>query len=138
MNQIPNLAGLAGRVLIAAIFVISGFGKIGAYEATQGYMNSMGVPGVMLPAVIAFEIAAGLAVMVGWRTRIAAFLLAGFCLVSAVLFHGDFSDQMQSILFWKNVAIAGGFLFLVAHGAGAWSLDARSTATQRASAGAMS
>ena len=138
MNQLPNIASLAGRALIAAIFVISGFGKIGAYEATQGYMSAMGVPGVLLPAVIAFEIAAGLAVLIGWQTRIAAFLLAGFSLVTAVLFHGDLSDQMQSILFWKNIAIAGGFLFLVAHGAGAWSLDARSTATQRASAGALS
>ena len=138
MNHIPNLASLAGRVLIATIFVISGFGKIGAYEATQGYMNAMGVPGMLLPLVIAFEITAGLAVIVGWRTQIAAFLLAGFCLVSAVLFHGDLSDQMQSILFWKNVAIAGGFLLLVAQGAGAWSLDARSTSARRVSAPAMS
>ncbi len=137
MNQLPNVATLAGRAFIAAIFLISGFGKIGAYEATQGYMSAMGVPGGLLPAVIAFEIAAGLAVLVGWQTRIAAFLLAGFSLVTAVLFHGDLSDQMQSILFWKNVAIAGGFLFLVAHGAGAWSLDARLAGPQRASTGAL-
>ncbi|MDJ0926588.1 MAG: DoxX family protein [Gammaproteobacteria bacterium] len=137
MNQLPNVATLAGRAFIAAIFLISGFGKIGSYEATQGYMSAMGVPGGLLPAVIAFEIAAGLAVLVGWQTRIAAFLLAGFSLVTAVLFHGDLSDQMQSILFWKNVAIAGGFLFLVAHGAGAWSLDARLAGPQRASTGAL-
>lgn len=125
MNQLNSLFATAGRVLIAAIFVISGIGKIGAYEGTQAFMASMGVPGAMLPLVIAFEIGAGLAVILGFQTRIAAFLLAGFSLVTAVLFHGNLGDQMQSILFWKNVAIAGGFLFVVANGAGAWSIDAR-------------
>lgn len=125
MNQLNSLFATAGRVLIAAIFVISGIGKIGAYEGTQAFMASMGVPGAMLPLVIAFEIGAGLAVILGFQARIAAFLLAGFTLVTAALFHGNLGDQMQSILFWKNVAIAGGFLFVVANGAGAWSIDAR-------------
>lgn len=125
MNQFNPLFNTAGRVLIAAIFVISGFGKIGAYEGTQAYMDAVGVPGGLLPAVIALEIVAGVAVAVGWQARIAAFLLAGFTLIAGVLFHGDLNDQMQSILFWKNVAIAGGFLFIVANGAGPWSVDAR-------------
>lgn len=125
MNQFNPLFETAGRVLIAAIFVISGIGKIGAYAGTQAFMASMGVPGALLPLVIAFEIGAGLAVIVGFQARSAAFLLAGFSLVTAVLFHGNLGDQMQAILFWKNVAIAGGFLFVVANGAGAWSIDAQ-------------
>ncbi len=80
---------------------------------------------VLLPAVILLELGGGLAVLLGWQTRISAFLLAGFCLLSALIFHANFGDQMQSILFLKNMAMAGGFLFLVAGGAGAWSLDAR-------------
>jgi putative oxidoreductase len=129
MNQFNPLFNLGGRVLLAAIFVISGIGKLGAYEGTQSFMASMGVPGELLPLVIAFEIGAGLLVAVGYQARVAAFLLSGFSLVTAVLFHGDLADQMQSILFWKNVAIAGGFLFIVANGAGAWSLDDRRART---------
>ena len=125
MQQLNPIFNAGGRVMIAAIFIISGFGKIGAYEGTQAFMDSMGVPGALLPLVIAFEILAGLAVAIGFQARIAAFLLSGFSLVSAVIFHGDLADPIQSILFWKNVAIAGGFLFIVVHGAGAWSLDAR-------------
>ena len=125
MNPLNPLFNAAGRVLIAAIFVISGVGKISAYEGTQAYMDSMGVPGATLPVVIAFEILAGLAVALGWQARVAAFLLAGFSLVTAVMFHGELGDPMQSILFWKNVAIAGGFLFIVANGAGPWSVDQR-------------
>lgn len=125
MQQLAPIATLAGRVMIAAIFVISGIGKIGGYAGTQQYMESMGVPGALLPVVIAVEIGAGLAVIAGWQTRLAALLLAGFCVVSAAIFHADFGDQMQRILFLKNTAIAGGFLFLVAFGAGDWSVDGR-------------
>jgi putative oxidoreductase len=119
---------LAGRALLSVIFIVAGIGKIGAYAGTQGYMESMGVPGALLPLVIALEIGGGLAVLLGWQTRIAAFLLAGFCLVSALIFHADLADQMQSILFMKNLAIAGGLLTLFASGAGTWSLDARQQA----------
>ena len=121
---------MTGRVLMSAIFVMAGISKLGAYAATQGYMESMGVPGMLLPLVILLELGGGLAVLLGWQTRISAFLLAGFCIISALIFHADFGDQMQSILFMKNVAMAGGFLFLVAGGAGAWSLDARRRASQ--------
>jgi len=126
MNQSTLTAAtqVTGRALMSAIFIISGIGKLGAYAATQGYMESMGVPGGLLPAVILLELGGGLAVLLGWQTRISAFLLAGFCLLSALIFHANFGDQMQSILFLKNMAMAGGFLFLVAGGAGAWSLDA--------------
>ena len=116
---------LTGRVLISAIFIMAGVNKLSAYTGTQGYMESMGIPGTVLPLVILLEIGAGLAVLLGWRTRIAAFLLAGFSVLSALIFHANFDDQLQSILFMKNLAMAGGFLFLVAGETHAWSMDAR-------------
>lgn len=125
MQSIQTLAAPLGRVFIALIFVITGLNKISNYSGTQGYMESMGVPGMLLPLVIALEVIGGLAIILGWQARIVAFLLAGFCLVSAVLFHGNIGDQTQFIQFLKNLGLAGGFLFIVANGAGAWSLDGR-------------
>ena len=125
MNTQQNVADLTGRILISAIFLLSGLSKIGGYAATQGYMAAMGVPGGLLPIVIALEILAPVAIIVGYRTRLAAFLLAGFSIVSALLFHRALGDQTQFIMFMKNFAMAGGFLFLVARGPGEWSLDAR-------------
>ena len=125
MNTQQNVADLLGRVLIAAIFLISGLGKISGYAGTQGYMAAMGVPGALLPLVIALEVLGAVAIIVGWRTRLVAFLFAGFSVVSALIFHRALGDQAQFIMFMKNLAIAGGFLFLVARGAGGWSLDAR-------------
>lgn len=123
MKPLMDLFELGGRVFMALIFVVAGYGKIGGYAGTQGYMESVGVPGMLLPLVIALELGGGLLIIAGFQTRIVAFLLSGFCLVSAALFHGNMGDQMQSILFMKNVAMAGGFLFLVVHGAGTFSLD---------------
>ena len=125
MNQIQSIAAPAGRILLALMFVTSGFSKISGYAATQGYMEAMGVPGALLPLVIAVELLGGLAVMLGWHTRIAAFLLAGFSLLSALLFHANFGDQMQMIMFMKNISIAGGFLMIVSLGGGAYALDNR-------------
>ena len=119
---------LVGRILLASLFLLSGVSKLGAYGATAAYMSSAGVPGALLPAVIAVELLGSLAVIVGWKTRAAAALLAGFSLLAAFLFHNNFADQIQMIMFLKNVAIAGGFLLLVANGAGAISLDRRATA----------
>ena len=107
------------------MFVTSGFSKISGYAATQGYMDAMGVPGALLPLVIAVEFLGGLAVLLGWHTRIAAFLLAGFSLLSALLFHANIGDQMQMIMFMKNISIAGGFLMIVSLGGGAFALDNR-------------
>jgi len=126
MKQIQSIAAPAGRILISLMFVTSGFSKISGYVATQGYMEAMGVPGALLPLVIAVELLGGLTVMLGWHTRIAAFLLAGFSLLSALLFHANFGDQMQMIMFMKNISIAGGFLMIVALGGGAYALDNRS------------
>ena len=128
MNTLYSLAAPTGRTLMSLIVIVSGLGKITGYAGTQAYMESVGVPGMLLPAVIALEILGGLAVMLGWKTRIAAVLLAGFSIVSAVLFHANFGDQMQTIMFMKNLAIAGGFLVLVASGPGSWALDNRTEA----------
>lgn len=111
--------------MISVIFVLAGFDKITGYADTQGYMESVGVPGMLLPLVIAVEIPVAIAVILGWQTRLAAFALAGFCILSAVIFHNDFGNQMQMIMFLKNIAIAGGFLMLVASGPGAYALDNR-------------
>lgn len=127
MNQPILNAGtqLTGRVLISAIFIMAGINKISGYAGTQGYMESMGVPGALLPLVILLEIGGGLAVLVGWQTRIAAFLLAGFTVLSALIFHANLGDQMQFILFMKNLAMAGGLMFLVAGRTHDWSIDAK-------------
>ena len=125
MNSFKSLAAPTGRSLLALIFVVSGLGKIANYAGTQGYMEAMGVPGVLLPLVIALEVLGGLAVAVGWQARAAAFMLAGFSLLSAMLFHADFGDQMQTIMFMKNLALAGAFLLIVAQGAGPWAVDNR-------------
>jgi putative oxidoreductase len=124
-NTVQKTSELAGRVLLAVLFLVTGLGKIGAYTATAGYMESVDIPGALLPVVIGTEVLGALAIIVGWRTRIVAFLLAGFTLLTGIVFHHNFADQMQSIMFMKNLAIAGGFLLLVANGAGPLSLDRR-------------
>ena len=126
-----NYAAPAGRVLIAFMFVMSGLNKMNNYSNTAGWMDAMGVPGSLLPIVIVLEVLGGAAIMIGWQTRIAAILFAAFSVMSAAIFHADFSDQNQMIHFMKNVSIAGGFLFLIVHGAGNYSLDSREKARQR-------
>jgi len=124
MTKLYPWAELAARLSLAALFIVAGLGKIPGYEGTAGYMDAMGVPGSLLPFVITLEIIGGLAIAIGYRTRIAAFLLAGFAVLSGLIFHSplDPSEQTQ---FLKNLAIGGGFLLLVVHGAGRLSLDAR-------------
>lgn len=123
MNNIEKTADLAGRILIAAIFLLAGLNKIGQYDGTVAYMASQGVPGALLPLVIALEIGGAITIILGLFTRLTALALAGFSIASALLFHANLGDQMQFILFFKNLAMAGGFLFLVANGPGDWSLD---------------
>lgn len=125
MNTLEKMTELGGRILMAVIFLKAGLGKIGSFAGTQAYMESVGVPGALLPFVIVLEIAGGAALLLGWQTRWTAVALAGFTLIAAFLFHANFGDSMQQILFLKNLAIAGGLLLLAAHGAGALSLDAR-------------
>lgn len=121
MNKNINVTA---RVLLALIFIMAGVGKLGAgYAGTLGYMASMAVPGALLPLVILLEIGCGLALIIGWQTRWAAAALAVFTLATGVIFHSNFGDQMQMIMFMKNLAICGGLLLLYVHGAGSPSLD---------------
>ena len=117
---------VAGRVLLATVFLLAGAGKLSAYSATAAYMTSAGVPGALLPAVITTELGGALAIILGWRTRYVATLLAGFSILTAFIFHSNFADQNQMIHFLKNLSIAGGLLLLVVNGAGPFSLDRRS------------
>lgn len=116
---------LVARIMIGQIFLIAGLQKISGYEGTQGYMESVGLPGMLLPLVILVEVAGGLAIIIGWKTKLAAMTLALFTLTAAVLFHTNFSDHMQAILFMKNIAIAGGLILLASYGAGGMSIDTR-------------
>ena len=114
-----------GRLLLALIFILGGASKFGDLAGTGAYMGSVGLPAFLAGPAAAFELLAGLAILVGWQTRLVALLLAGFCIVTAVLFHSNFADQIQMIMFMKNLGLAGGFLTLYVHGAGGMSLDAR-------------
>ena len=112
-----------GRAMLALIFILAGLGKIQDPAGTVGYMQSMGVPGALLWPTIALEVLGGLAVAVGFKTRYAAFALATFSIAAAVIFHRNFSDQMQMILFLKNIAMAGGLLLLATSARTAFSLE---------------
>ena len=116
---------LAGRILLAAIFVVSALGKIAAPEATQGYIASVGLPVPLLSylASIVIELAGGILLLVGYRTRVVAAGLAVFSIVSALIFHHALGDQNQLFHFLKNLAMAGGLIQVVAYGAGAFSID---------------
>jgi len=114
---------MAARLLASAIFISAGLSKLGAgYAGTQAYMASAGVPGTLLPFVIALEIGGGLSLILGFQTRLTAFVLAGFCIVTGMLFHSG-TDQMQQIMLMKNFAMAGGLLAFTVFGAGRLSLD---------------
>lgn len=118
---------LIGRVLLSVIFILAGFGKIGAFAGTAGYVASVGIPMAELVTVlvIILELGGGLLLLVGFKTRIVAFLLAIFTILAALLFHNNFSDQTQMSIFLKNLAIAGGLFYVKATGAGSYSVDAK-------------
>jgi putative oxidoreductase len=131
MNQ--NATALAGRILLALMFLIAGIGKVGAgFAGTVGYIGSVGLP---MPQVVAIgtiivEIVGSLALIVGWKTRWAALALAIFTVAAALFFHNYWAmpanqQMMQQIIFMKNLAVAGGLLMLAVAGPGAWSVDRR-------------
>jgi putative oxidoreductase len=124
MRALQDLAALLARLLLSFIFVMEGLVKLGDLAGTADYMQAYGVSPRLLPLVILTELGGGLCVALGLLTRLAAPALAGFCLLTALLFHADFANQMQLIQATKNLAIAGGFLLLAAFGPGRWSLDA--------------
>ena len=123
--KMSKFSDLAGRILLSAMFFMAGLSKIGAYAGTQGYMESQGVPGFLLPLVIGVEVIAPVLLVIGWQTRYAAIALAGFAAATAFMFHLNFADQIESIMFMKNIAITGGLLLLATHGAGELSLDSK-------------
>ena len=127
MDKLQELSAPIGRLFLSMIFIFSGFTKITGYAATQGYMESMGVPGMLLPLVIAVELLGGIAILLGFKARLVAILMAGFSIVSALLFHQFWIDESQMNPFMKNIAMAGGFLMIFAHGAGAYSIDNSNT-----------
>ncbi len=120
------ILSLIGRILLAAVFIPAGLQKFGAIEGTAGYITSVGLPAGSALAWLAaiFEVVAGIAVLVGFQTKWASLALAAFCLFTGFVFHGG-ADQMQQIMMFKNIGLAGGFLTLAAAGAGAYSVDAR-------------
>lgn len=123
MQKLNELSAPLGRLLIAQLYIMAGINKIFNYAGTQGYMEAMGVSGSLLALVILLEIGGGLALLLGWHTRLAAFLLAGFTVIAALIFHSNFADQMQMIMFMKNVAITGALLMIIHHGPGSYALD---------------
>ena len=127
MDKLQELSAPIGRLFLSMIFIFSGFTKITGYAATQGYMEAMGVPGMLLPLVIAVELLGGIAILLGFKARLVAIVMAGFSVVSALLFHQFWIDESQMNPFMKNIAMAGGFLMIFAHGAGAYSIDNSNT-----------
>ena len=118
-----NIFDLLGRIFISALFIISAYDKILSIDGTTSWMEGFGIPGFLLFPVIALEIILPLFVIIGYKAKISAGLLAIFCVVTAFIFHFDFSDPMQKIAFFKNIGLAGGFLFIVANGTNDWAVD---------------
>ena len=118
-----KILDLIGRIFISGVFLLSGFNKIINYDGTVDWMESFNLPGFFLIPAIILEILAPILIIIGYQTRIAAGALSLFCLTTAIIFHTDFSDQMQFVAFTKNIALAGGFLFLVINGAKGYCLD---------------
>ena len=118
-----NIADLIGRILISALFLLNGIFKINNYNGAIEWMESFGVPGVLLIPAIILEIAGPILIIIGYKTKLAAGLLSLFCIATAVIFHNDFADQIQFTSFLKNIALAGGFLILFVNGAKGFSVD---------------
>ena len=116
---------LVGRIFISLIFLLAGVGKIFNYEGTIGYMESYGIPGYLLISAIVIEILFPLLVIIGYKTKFSAMILSLFAILLAIIFHTDFSNQMQLMSFLKNFAITGGFLIIFIRGAGKYSIDQR-------------
>ena len=120
-----GLIQVLGRIMLALIFILAGVGKIMDPAGTSGYMEAMGVPSALLWPTVILEILGGIAIAVGYKTAAAAFALAIFSISAAVLFHSDFGDKIQMILFLKNIAMAGGLFLLAAGGTTAYSFDSK-------------
>jgi putative oxidoreductase len=124
MQSLIPWGDFAGRLLLAQLFLIEALLKLSDYPATEAYMIQYGVPGLLLLPAIALELGGGLLIALGWQIRPATLALAGFCLATAAIFHGNLADRGQVIHFQKDIALAGAFLILAMRGAGRFSLDA--------------
>ena len=118
-----NILDLLARILISGLFLLNGMFKISDYDGTIGWMESFGLPGILIIPAILLEIIGPILIIFGYQAKIAAGLLGLFCIATAVIFHNNFSDQMQLISFLKNIALAGGFLFIFINGTKDFSLD---------------
>ncbi|TNL06383.1 hypothetical protein CYD30_20270 [Kosakonia cowanii] len=123
MKKLDDVGFLVARILMPILFIVAGWGKITGYAGTQQYMESMGVPGFFLPLTILLEFGGGLAILFGLLTRTTALFTAGFTLLTAFIFHNNFAEGANSIMFMKNLTIAGGYLLLGITGPGAFSID---------------
>ena len=118
-----NVLDLLGRILISALFLINGVFKISNYDGSVDWMESFGVPGILIIPAIMLEIIGSIMIIVGYKSKIAAGFLSLFCITTAIIFHNDFSDQMQFTSFLKNIALAGGFLFIAVNGTKDFSIE---------------
>ena len=118
-----NILDLLARILISGLYLLNGIFKIKDYDVTIEWMESFGVPGTLIIPAILLEIIGPVLIILGYQAKIAAGLLSLFCIATAVIFHNNFSDQMQLISFLKNIALAGGFLFIFINGTKDFSLD---------------
>ena len=118
-----SIIDLIGRILISTLFLLNGIFKINNYDGTIEWMESFEIPEIFLIPAIILEIVGPILIIIGYKTKLAAGLLSLFCIATAIIFHNDFSDQMQFISFLKNIALAGGFLILFVNGAKNFSLD---------------
>ena len=118
-----NILDLTGRILISVLFFLNGIFKISNYEGSVGWMEGFGLPGILIIPAIILELICPILIIIGYKTKIAASLLCLFCISTALIFHNNFEDQMQLTSFLKNIALAGGFMFLMANGARGYCLD---------------
>ena len=118
-----NILDLVARILISALFLLNGVFKISNYDGTVGWMEGFGIPGILIIPAIILEIVGPILIILGYKAKIAAGFLSLFCITTAVIFHNDFSDQMQLGSFLKNIALAGGFIFIFINGTKDFSLD---------------
>jgi putative oxidoreductase len=123
MKKLEDIGILVARILMPILFISAGWGKITGYAGTQQYMEAMGVPGALLPLTILLEFGGGLAILFGLLTRTTALITAIFTVLTAILFHSNFAEGMNSLMFMKNMTIAGGYLLLALTGPGAISID---------------
>jgi len=118
-----NFLDFFGRIFISGIFLFSAYSKIVNYDNTAAWMEGFGIPGFLLAPAIVIEIILPILIIVGYRSQLAASLMFVFCIATAVIFHLDFADQMQTISFLKNCGLAGGFLFLAINGNKDWAIE---------------